>query len=213
MMAQSCNGAETTMQNVKNILMGLVLVLVASMAQAQSEYRVQPGDGLNIEVLEDASLNRSVVVLPDGRFNFPFAGTVRASGRTAVQIQSDVTTAIQSNFANPPTVFVSVIPSASNVQEAADGDMIDVYFLGEVNTPGLLEIKPGTTLLQAIAVGGGVTRFAAVKRIQLRRTNRQTGVQNVVTLNYKALANGTASNVIELKDGDVILVPERRLFE
>ena len=212
MMAQSCNGAETTMQNVKNILMGLVLMLVATMAQAQSEYRVQPGDGLNIEVLEDSSLNRSVVVLPDGRFNFPFAGTVRASGRTATQIQGDVTSAIQANFANPPTVFVSVIPASSNVQEAT-GDTIDVYFLGEVNTPGLLEVKPGTTLLQAIAIGGGVTRFAAIKRIQLRRTNRQTGMQNVVTLNYKALANGTASNVIELKDGDVILVPERRLFE
>jgi polysaccharide export outer membrane protein len=212
MMAKSCNGAETTMQNVRKFLMGLVLTLVATMVQAQSEYRVQPGDSLNIEVLEDGSLNRSVVVLPDGRFNFPFAGAVRASGRTAAQIQGDVTAAIQSNFANPPTVFVSVVPAASSLEEAT-GDTIDVYFLGEVNTPGLLEVKSGTTLLQALAVGGGVTRFAAVKRIQLRRTNRQTGVQNVVTLNYKALANGTASNVIELKDGDVILVPERRLFE
>lgn len=201
-----------TMLNVKRILMGLVLVLVATLAQAQSEYRVKPGDSLAIEVLEDNSLNRSVVVLPDGRFNFPFAGSVQAAGRSAGQIQSAVSEAIQSNFANPPTVFVSVIPLREPEREDTD-KTIDVYFLGEVNTPGLLEVKPGTTLLQAIAVGGGVTRFAAIKRIQLRRTNRQTGVQNVVTLNYKALANGTASNVIELKDGDVILVPERRLFE
>ena len=212
MMAQSCNGAETTMQNVKTILMALALALVATLAHAQSEYQIQPGDNLNIEVLEDSSLNRSVVVLPDGRISFPFAGTLRAAGRSATQVQSDVTAAIQANFANPPTVFVSVVPGQMDANEP-QGATIDVYFLGEVNAPGLLEVKPGTTLLQAIAIGGGVTRFAAIKRIQLRRTNRQTGVQNVVTLNYKALANGTASNVIELKDGDVILVPERRLFE
>ncbi|WP_262386578.1 hypothetical protein ROLI_045150 (plasmid) [Roseobacter fucihabitans] len=202
-----------TMQNVKNLLAGLMLALVATLAHAQSEYRVQPGDGLNIEVLEDSSLNRSVVVLPDGRFNFPFAGTILAAGRNAVQIQSAVTTAIQSNFSNPPTVFVSVAPSAQNAADVEKDGEIDVYFLGEVNTPGVISVEPGTTLLQAIAVGGGVTRFAAIKRIQVRRTNPQTGVQNVITLNYKALAKGTASNVIELKDGDVILVPERRLFE
>ena len=200
------------MQNVKTILMALALALVATLAHAQSEYQIQPGDNLNIEVLEDSSLNRSVVVLPDGRISFPFAGTLRAAGRSATQVQSDVTAAIQANFANPPTVFVSVVPGQMDANEP-QGATIDVYFLGEVNAPGLLEVKPGTTLLQAIAIGGGVTRFAAIKRIQLRRTNRQTGVQNVVTLNYKALANGTASNVIELKDGDVILVPERRLFE
>jgi len=198
-------------QNVKRILMGMVLALTASVVQAQSQYRVQPGDTLFIEVLEDASLNRSVIVLPDGRVTFPFAGSIRAAGLNAGQIQSAITQAIQPNFANPPTVFVSVSPAPDSLENTEE--TIDIYFVGEVNTPGLLEVKPGTTLLQALAVGGGVTRFAAVKRIQLRRTNRQTGVQNVVTLNYKALANGTASNVIELKDGDVILVPERRLFE
>lgn len=203
------------MPSLRTLLLGLLLALAGTIAAAQSAYRVQPGDQLTIEVLEDSSLNRSVVVLPDGRFSFPFAGSLRAAGRSADQIQSAISAAIQPNFATPPTVFVSVVPSSDNVAglSAAEGDTIDVYFLGEVNTPGLLAVKPGTTLLQAIAVGGGVTRFAALKRIQLRRTNPQTGVQNVVTLNYKALERGTASNVIELKDGDVILVPERRLFE
>ena len=76
-----------------------------------------------------------------------------------------------------------------------------------------MAVTPGTTLLQAVAISGGVSRFAAVKRIQLRRTNPSTGVQNVTILNYKALANGAVTTDIELKDGDVILVPERRLFE
>ena len=202
---------KTMMQHVRHIIVALIFAVIGTAAAAQSQYRVQPGDNLSIEVLEDSSLNRSIVVLPDGRINFPFAGSIIAGGRSATQIQASISQAIAPNFATTPTVFVTVNPAASNFDDA--DETIDIYFLGEVNNPGITQVKSGTTLLQAIAIGGGVTRFAAVKRIQLRRTNRQTGVQNVITLNYRALANGTASNAIELKDGDVILVPERRLFE
>ena len=204
------------MKYLKFVLITLVLALVGTLASAQSTYRVQPGDVLVIEVLEDSNLNRSVVVLPDGTFTFPFAGTVRASGRNVSQITSAIVAGIQSNYSNPPTVFVSAQPSAQQFApsgSSASGNTIDVYFLGEANNPGLLRVERGTTMLQAIAIGGGVTRFAAVKRIQLRRTNPQTGMQSVIKLNYKALADGTASQAIELRDGDVILVPERRLFE
>ena len=203
------------MQNIKIFLMGLGLALLGTLAQAQSEYRVKPGDNLIIEVLEDSTLNRSVVVLPDGRFNFPFAGSVQAAGRNAGEIQTAVTSGIQSNFSNPPTVFVSIQPGQQNTATngAATGPVIDVYFVGEVNNPGMVEVKRGTTLLQAVAISGGVSRFAAIKRVQLRRTNPATGVQNVTILNYKALSNGAVTTDIELKDGDVILVPERRLFE
>ena len=203
------------MRHLKYILSGLLFAVIGTLAAAQSEYRIQPGDSLQIEVLEDSSLNRAVVVLPDGRFNFPFAGSVQASGRTATQIQSAVAQGIGPNFATTPTVFVSVRPGVASLEtgQLSAGEAIEVFFLGEVNSPGVILVKRGTNLLQAMAIGGGVTRFAAVKRIQVRRTNPQTGVQNVITLNYQALANGTASNSIELRDGDVILVPERRLFE
>lgn len=199
---------------LKSIMTGLVLALWAGLALAQAEYRVQPGDTLTIEVLEDSSLNRAVQVLPDGRFNFPFAGSVRAAGMSAGEIENAVTLAIQSNFANPPTVFVGVRPREviPQMTDADDALGIDVYFVGEVNNPGLISVKPGTTLLQAVAISGGVSRFAAIKRIQLRRTDVQ-GVQRVTILNYKALADGAVTTDIELEDGDVILVPERRLFE
>ena len=202
-------------QVLKTIAAGLILAFWAGLALAQGEYRVKNGDTLTIEVLEDSSLNRAVQVLPDGRFNFPFAGSIQAAGLNASQIENAITAAIQSNFANPPTVFVGVRPflEAPLPQQAITGPSIDVYFVGEVNNPGLVAVKPGTTLLQAVAISGGVSRFAAVKRIQLRRTDPTSGVQRVTILNYKALANGAVTTDIELKDGDVILVPERRLFE
>ena len=90
---------------------------------------------------------------------------------------------------------------------------IDIYFLGEVAAPGLKEVAPGTTFLQAIAQSGGFSKFAATKRIQLRSTDA-AGVPTVMSVNYKAISNGARiSHDPRLWEGDVILVPERRLFE
>lgn len=199
---------------MKNLsLPGLIIAFLLSMTSmvwAQSSYRVQTGDMLVIEVLEDPSLNRSTTVLPDGNFSFPFAGTLRAGGRTVPQIEDSIRTAIASNFASTPTVFVSVQP----LEIDDEGDLINVFLLGEIATPGLIELDTGSTILQAIAVAGGPSRFAATKRLQLRRTDKRTGQQSVTTINYKALTRGaTLSRDIVLKDGDVILIPERRLFE
>lgn len=195
----------------KRIAAALVMALIAGMAMAQSEYQVRPGDTLVIEVLEDTSLNRSTVVLPDGRISFPFAGTVQVAGRSVTEVQAAIAEGIAVNFANRPNVFVSVQPGA---RAAATGPTtINVYFMGEVNAPGAKPLPRGTTLLQALAQSGGLTRFAADKRIQLRRTDRATGQQSIVEINYRALANGAAMNDFTLTDGDVILVPERRLFE
>jgi polysaccharide export outer membrane protein len=67
---------------------------------------------------------------------------------------------------------------------------IDVFYLGEVNAPGLQEVPRGTTLLQGLSLGGGFTNFAATRRIQLRRTNPHTGETSLVTLDYRALSDG-----------------------
>ena len=197
-------------------LLSLVFALVVSAvaASAQSDYRIRSGDVLQIEVLEDSSLNRAVVVLPNGQISFPFAGTLTAGGRTIGQVQGSLRDALSPNFATPPTVFIGVRPfqETAGLPQSSQGPTIDVYFVGEVNNPGMIGVKKGTSLLQAVAISGGVSRFAAIKRIQLRRTGAD-GVQRVTILNYKALADGAVTTDIELKDGDVILVPERRLFE
>jgi polysaccharide export outer membrane protein len=184
-------------------------------ALAQADYRIRTGDTLQIEVLEDASLNRASVVLPDGRIAFPFVGTLKARGSTIGQIQRQIVAGLSPNFANPPTVFVSVVPAAPTPVSRAPVApvMINVYFVGEVNSPGRKEMEPGSTVLQALAVGGGFTRFAATKRVQLRRTDTKSGRQQVFGINYKAIADGQSVQDIPLLDGDVIVVPQRRLFE
>ncbi len=218
------------------LILALWAVLWAGIAWAQSNYTVRSGDTLNIEVLEDSSLNRSVVVLPDGRFSFPFAGTVQASGRTLGQIENAVAGAIASNFAAPPNVFISVaqlrpdpqptpfeVASAQARARAAfsnqpglaeAGPTISIYLLGEVSAPGPQIVPPGTTFLQALSRSGGFSNFAALKRVQVRRTDPQTGAQSLLTVNYRDLSRGRELNGnIVLQEGDVILVTQRRLFE
>ncbi|MGZ2260312.1 polysaccharide biosynthesis/export family protein [Roseobacter sp. A03A-229] len=203
---------------MKYILIALWgLMLTVTSVSAQSNYRIQPGDTISIEVLEDTSLNRSLLVLPDGTVDFPFAGSIRVGGQSTSQVQQTLTANLASNFATPPTVFVSVNSVFTDPLDAlgagVPSDAINVYFTGEINAPGLRPMASRTTFLQAIAQSGGFTRFAATKRVQLRRTD-SSGKHTVYTINYKALANGAGfENDIILQDGDVILVPERRLFE
>lgn len=201
-------------------LFALCLTLLwAGGALAQDGYLVRSGDTLSIEVLEDSNLNRNILVLPGGSASFPFAGTFKASGKTTAQISALISNAIADQFNNPPNVFVSVqqlrpVVRSSGSRAPAAPETIDIYFLGEWNSPGERQLSPGITMLQALSTGGGFTNFAAQKRIQLRRTNTQTGEVGTVIINYKAIADGTlAVRDIILRDGDVFLAPERRLFE
>lgn len=187
-------------------------------ASPAQNFRVRPGDQLRVEVLEDASLNRSVLVLPDGTIDFPLAGTVQAAGRSVEELRRTLTQALASNFASPPTVFVSVGALRPEVEVPApaevEGPTIDVFVTGEIASPGRRSVPPGTTLLQIIAEAGGLTRFAAEGRIQLRRTDPRTGA--VTTYLYDYDATGRRPSIrggTPLGHGDVVVVPERRLFE
>jgi polysaccharide export outer membrane protein len=196
----------------------LAAMLTAGSAVAQSgNYAIREGDTLRVEVAEDSSLNRSVLVLPGGKISFPYAGAVQASGRTTSQVERALSTQMASAFASPPSVYVAV----TNIPERLGGAMdeeeeetIAIYMLGEVAKPGLVEVKPGTTILQALSQAGGLSPFAATKRVQLRRRDPQSGQEYVYKINYRAISDGAAlTGNVYLSEGDVILIPERRLFE
>lgn len=185
------------------------LLAVSALAQAEGGYRLRPGDVLSIEVVEDAGLNRSALIAPDGRITLPLAGSVTAAGRTVEAVQADLVQRLTGSFATAPTVFVSIDQLAQDLPAtAADEVTIDIYVVGEVAGAGRLDVKPGTTVLQAFAQMGGFTPFAATKRLQLRRGAK------IWHLNYKAIEAGTSrAGDTMLQAGDVIVVPQRRLFE
>lgn len=197
---------------MRYFLSAVMLILFATAALAQN-YVLKPGDVVNVEVIEDTSLNRSVLVLPDGTITFPFAGTLRAGGRTVAQLQSSLRTALAPNFATAPTVFVSINQLAQPPEQTAASG-ITIYIIGEVNSPGEKQVASGTTFLQALAQTGGFTPFAAKRRIQLRRADPSSGREFVYKFDFRAVGDGAQiGGNSTLRDGDVILVPERRLFE
>lgn len=198
------------MKPIYTLLVTLVFGAVAAVpALAQSSYRIQPGDVLNIEVLEDRELNQEALVRPDGRITMPLAGTLAVSGRSVEQVRSDLTDLLAPNFASTPSVFVSL----GSVGEDVEPDPILVYAIGEAGSPGRYEVPPGTTLLQFFAEMGGFSRFAATKRVMLRRTDK-SGNERVFRFNYDAILEGAGQGAAtRLVDGDVVVVPQRRLFE
>lgn len=193
----------------------LVALLAALPAAAQGSYQIKPGDVLRVEVLEDPSLNRETLVLPDGSIVFPLAGAVQAGGRSINQLQNALVSQLAPNFATEPTVFVSVAALATpGERRQREEKTLSIYGIGELANPGIFEIKPGTSLLQFLAASGGFTRFAATKRIQLRRRDPRTGQEVVYRFNYDAVERGARiANDLVLREGDVVVVPERRLFE
>ena len=122
------------MKSIFALFVSVVIGATALPAEAQG-YRIQSGDTLRIEVLEDASLNRDVLVRPDGRINVPLAGSLRAGGRSVEDVSNELARMLSPNFASPPNVFVSL--GALNVpREPLPPRTIDVYVIGEAGSPG-----------------------------------------------------------------------------
>jgi polysaccharide biosynthesis/export protein len=199
---------------MRKIVLAILAFMAADVSNAQSVYQIRPGDMLDISVLEDANLNRQVLVRPDGRISLPLVGDVIAAGQSPEALKSAITAGLASNFSIAPNVTVALAAVAPVSVVAAAPRTLSIYILGEVNNPGAFEVAPGTTMLQVLSISGGLGKFAASKRIQIRSTDPKTGTEYVRAFNYDGFVNGgVAGGVVKLNDGDVIIVPERRLFE
>ncbi|TYO90600.1 polysaccharide export outer membrane protein [Oceanicella actignis] len=207
-------------RNLKKLVfaaMGLLAAILwsADQAGAQEElYKIQPGDQLAVSVLEDPNLNQTVLVRPDGRITLPIAGSVRAEGLSPEQLQEVLRQRFARGFEITPTVTVSLRYIAARDEVVDAEDVATVFVIGQVARPGALELTRPTNLLQALALAGGPGRFAKLDGIQLRRHDEDGTETEVMTFDYERIEDGMAAlgNVL-VKDGDVIVVPERGLFD
>lgn len=195
----------------------IATLLVSALPQpvrAATNYTIEPGDTLHVEVLEDASLNRNLLVLPDGTVSFPYMGTFAISGKTINQVKAEITRGLAPNFVKRPTVYVSVASVAASAQNGSGP--VSVFLMGEIAKPGKIKVTRGTTLLQAVAEAGGTTKFAADRRLELHRHDPKTGKDKIFVFSVTdARARGARAipATTKLQPGDVIVVPTRHLFE
>jgi len=185
---------------------------VTGLAQAQTEsagnYLLAPGDLIDINVLEDPTLNRQALIRPDGNISMPLAGTIAAAGRTPEAVQGLIRRRLAKDFVEPPNVTVALVALGIEGEEEPA-----FYVLGEVAQPGRFTFDEETpvTVLQALALAGGLDVFAARKRVQIRRY--ADNVETLQLFDYDAVESGEGLlPPLFIEDGDVIVVPERGLF-
>jgi len=176
----------------------LLLVGVAAPLPAQQapDYMLNAGDTLDISVWKEEDLTKKdVIVRPDGKFSFPLAGQVLARGRTAAEIEAEITTRLK-RYVAEPVVSVSV--------KSLDGCRI--YVIGQVSKAGSFVMNPRVNVLQALSLAGGMTPFAAVNDIMVLRGSGEG--QRAIPFHYGEVVKGRNLNQnVLLEAGDVVVVP------
>jgi polysaccharide export outer membrane protein len=160
---------------------------------ANDEYRLGPGDKLRIEVYKDTQLSQSVQVRPDGKITLPLIGDLDAVDRTPMQLRDTITTQLKEYMTNPSVTVIVVEAMAATA-----------YVMGEVNHPGAVTLQGGPlTVVQALAIAGGLKDFADVKNIRILR--RASATMQAIPFNYKEAIRGAAP--VYLRPGDTVVVP------
>jgi polysaccharide biosynthesis/export protein len=156
------------------------------------DFKLGPDDLLHIAVWKNENLSRDVPVRPDGMISMPLVNDVRAQGLTPMELREVLTRRFSEFIPNPE---VSVIVKEIHSPKAS--------VLGEVVHPGRYDIKGRTTVLDALALAGGLTEFASRSRIVVLRD----GGTRVTRLRFnydKAVMDGETN--FEVRPGDIILV-------
>lgn len=189
------------MYNSLKYLALLLLTAGASAPLAAQEppgggYAVQPGDILEISVWKEEDLQREVLVRPDGRFSFPLAGEVDATGKTVGELREEISANLQ-KYIPDLIVTVSVKSILGN----------KVFVIGQVNKPGEFVVNPRVDVMQALSMAGGTTPFAALNDIVVLRRDGN-GSQRAIRFAYKDVERGRSldQNIV-LTSGDIVVVP------
>jgi polysaccharide export outer membrane protein len=166
---------------------------------ADADYKLNPGDVLQVTVWKEDGLDREVLVLPDGTINFPLVGTLPARGKTAGELQAALKKGIE------PMIHDAYVTVAV---KAALGNVVDV--IGQVNKPGELILSHRTTAMQALSMAGGLTPFASHSKIIILR--REGDKEISIPFPYDDVSEGDSLDKdMALSPGDVIVVPNSSL--
>ena len=161
----------------------------------EGDYRIGPEDLLDISVWNNPPLNRTAPVRPDGMISLPLLNDVQAAGLTPMQLRDQLTKRLTEYMPNPE---VSVIVREVN--------RFKVSVLGEVRKPGRFDFKSKATVLDAIALAGGLSDYAARSRIVIIR-QQDNGPTKRIPVNYNKIVSASSEDDFFLQPGDVVVVP------
>jgi polysaccharide biosynthesis/export protein len=183
---------------------------------AVAAYGLKAGDKLEISVFQEPKLNRVVTVGPDGRIALPLVGHLSVGGTTVESVERKITLKLREQYPAGVDVTVALfeVKEKPVFPPVAKEKPIDpsFYVTGEVPKPGQYLFNRPTDVLQGIAMAGGLGPFAAAHRVKVRRKIGEH--EQLFDFDYaNFIAGEDASGNIRLHHGDVIIVPEKKLFE
>ena len=171
------------------------------LAQVVNDYRIGPSDLLEISVFQVPELSRTVRVNSDGSLSLPLIGQVKAGGLTGYELETLIAKKLQENYLQDPQVSVFIKEFVS--QRVTVG--------GSVNKSGIFPISGKTTLMQALALAGGLGKFAIESDIKVFRT-LPDGSQQMLTYDLEPIRKGEAEDP-PLMTSDVVVVAHSEVRE
>lgn len=164
-------------------------------AQLPADYTIGPEDILGIVFWREPEMSGDVTVRPDGRITIPVIGEVQASGRSPEELQKAIVTATSKYISD---VNVVVVVRTINSRR--------IFVTGRVTSPGTYPLMGPLTVMQAIAIAGGLTEYADPKNITVLRT--ENGQPRTLRFNYQDVSKGkNLEQNVRLKPGDTVVVP------
>lgn len=158
-------------------------------------YIIGPDDVLGIVFWREKDLSADVIVRPDGMITLPLLNDIRVTGLTPGELREKVMAEANKLVED---ASVTVVVKQINSRK--------VFITGYVAKPGAYALTAPMTVVQLIALAGGLLEFADETKIRVMRTEKLGPVTHLV--NYKRLAQGQElKQNIELKPGDTVIVP------
>ena len=159
-----------------------------------SNVRLSAGDVVKIAFPGAPELTQTQKIRTDGRVNLPMIGEVSASGKTLTEFQGELIRSYKTQLKNND-VLVTLESGAGQVTVS-----------GAVAKPGKIEFDRPITVFQAIMQAGGTTQYGTLKKVRVVRI--ANGEQQSQVINLTGTLKGQSSEVVYVKDGDVIFVPQ-----
>ncbi len=169
----------------------------------EGEYLLQPQDILRIFIFQHDDLNKqmeAVRISDTQTISLPLVNSIDLRGRTARQAEEVIRAAYDRDYLVNPQVSVIVVKYAER----------SVNVVGQVNNAGrvLFPQEKGLTIVEAIALAGGQTRLADLKKVRLTRKTSE-GETVVEEIDVDALMKRGGRDAVQLQRDDVLFIPER----
>jgi len=193
----------------KKLMIAVVTVVLAACATsyppAPSEaastdynYKIGPGDNLNIVVWRNPELSMSVPVRPDGKISSPLIDDLNAMNKDPSSLARDIEKEL-GRFIRDPVVTVIVTNFIGPYSE-------QIRVVGEAAKPQTLPYKQNMTVLDVMIVVGGITEFANGNSARILRAS-ENNAQYTVRLR-DLVKRGDLSANVDMKPGDILVIPQ-----